>query len=573
MKRKEGAADTANIASTCYISRELHERARTLQLCTSDSDLLTVEKLNRALQEDFIMKRIHHVTWTNFKEKYSGKDMPREEMRAVILKVLEETGGKQLLLNAVQAVYRTASKETATDTFSSRARTARRTIDEPVVPIRDARYQWENGIYDEVLTMTLEGKRPFVVRMPVEWTNLLIEKIFTFEYRDSIRFLFDSDDLLETAVGIMSNNSSPADDLICPSLGLLNIALSTPTCATMMEKFRELSCECAHIGIDESYCLHGNRYLQLRQEEAEAILKMGSFHDAREYLRRGSPPALRGRLWRLALGLSPDESADEGPIFRTLLDDVHSSDYITDELFVMDVLNVVDDPNYFIFDETLREVVLAFSRDRYVREHSEYELYRVISEELTMPSAVQPFLGLACYFAPLGYVCRRGPGFYSLAREIYCQVWCRMVVLSGDAGTLLHVCKTFENLILEAHPRLFLHLVNIGIQPLQIAFQWIQLGFVGFLEVDQLLLLWDRILGYNDTSLLAVLAASIFLFRAESLLSCTSALFAEKLMSEFSRVKILPLLQLFFMGRHAPSLFEKEAKETLSAELREHQRV
>jgi hypothetical protein len=30
---------------------------------------------------------------------------------------------------------------------------------------------------------------------------------------------------------------------------------------------------------------------------------------------------------------------------------------------------------------------------------------------------------------------------------------------------------------------------------LQIAFSWIQLGFVGLLEVDQLLLLWDRVIG------------------------------------------------------------------------------
>lgn len=216
----------------------------------------------------------------------------------------------------------------------------------------------------------------------------------------------------------------------------------------------------------------------------------------------------------------------------------------------MDVLNIVDDPNYFIFDETLREVVLAFSRDTYVRENSSYEIYRIVSEELTMPSAVQPFLGLACYFAPLGYVIRRGPAFYSLSREIYCQLWCKMTVLSGDTGTLLHVCKTFESLLLEAHPRLFLHLVNIGIQPLQIAFQWIQLGYVGFLEVDQLLLLWDRILGYNDTSLLAVFAAAVFVFRAESLLSCNSPEFAERMLREFSRVKVIPLLQIFFMSNN-----------------------
>ncbi len=26
---------------------------------------------------------------------------------------------------------------------------------------------------------------------------------------------------------------------------------------------------------------------------------------------------------------------------------------------------------------------------------------------------------------------------------------------------------------------------------------WLQLGFVGFLEIDQILLLWDRLIGHN----------------------------------------------------------------------------
>jgi hypothetical protein len=30
------------------------------------------------------------------------------------------------------------------------------------------------------------------------------------------------------------------------------------------------------------------------------------------------------------------------------------------------------------------------------------------------------------------------------------------------------VCKTFECLLLQIHPRLFMHLVNIGAQPLKV---------------------------------------------------------------------------------------------------------
>ncbi len=45
-----------------------------------------------------------------------------------------------------------------------------------------------------------------------------------------------------------------------------------------------------------------------------------------------------------------------------------------------------------------------------------------------------------------------------------------------------------------------------------------QLGFVGLLEMDQLLHLWERIIGYMDPTLLAVTAVAIFIHRSEMLL-------------------------------------------------------
>ncbi len=71
----------------------------------------------------------------------------------------------------------------------------------------------------------------------------------------------------------------------------------------------------------------------------------------------------------------------------------------------------------------------------------------------------------------------------------------------------------------------------------QVAFPWIQLGFVGLLEMDQLLHLWDRVIGawpmlhpllpltsscvcagYMDPLVLAVAAAAVFVYRADALL-------------------------------------------------------
>mgnify|MGYP007047707041 CR=1 FL=1 len=52
---------------------------------------------------------------------------------------------------------------------------------------------------------------------------------------------------------------------------------------------------------------------------------------------------------------------------------------------------------------------------------------------------------------------------------------------------------------------------------------WLQFGFVGLLEIDQVLVLWDRVIGYEDPILLAVFAVAVFMTRSETILATTNA--------------------------------------------------
>lgn len=70
-------------------------------------------------------------------------------------------------------------------------------------------------------------------------------------------------------------------------------------------------------------------------------------------------------------------------------------------------------------------------------------------------------------------------------------------------------------------------------------------AFSGYLATDQLLLLWDRILGYNSLEILAVLAAAVFAFRAVNLMEVTSLAAAEAVLADLSTLKVIPLLQIF----------------------------
>ena len=161
------------------------------------------------------------------------------------------------------------------------------------------------------------------------------------------------------------------------------------------------------------------------------------------------------------------------------------------------------------------------------------------------PCAVQPFRGFVSYTAPLTFVYEQEEPIYYCLRAMYAKFWCKLNVMRTAKCTLLPLCKLFEQLVIENHPKLFFYLVQIGVDPLAVALPWIQFGFVGLLDVDQVLLLWDRILGFEDLSLLPILAAAIFVYRSEKLLSATSLDDVKDMFSDGSILQVVPLIQTF----------------------------
>ena len=83
------------------------------------------------------------------------------------------------------------------------------------------------------------------------------------------------------------------------------------------------------------------------------------------------------------------------------------------------------------------------------------------------PCAVQPFLGMAAYAAPLCYVFQPA-SLHSVLLHLYGRLWCRLNVLTSDHHTLLQTCSTFEHLLLHANIKLFMHLTRLGMKPLHV---------------------------------------------------------------------------------------------------------
>lgn len=203
-------------------------------------------------------------------------------------------------------------------------------------------------------------------------------------------------------------------------------------------------------------------------------------------------------MWRVAFGCSAEISTEEVSIFNELRSMCDKYDLLTDELFVHDVCNVADDFRYFVFEDDMKLTALCFSRDDRIRQSADYETHKPLlghacpEQQLqystkngnkygnnnmggvsSPPCGVQPFLGLAAYFAPLCYVSNSPACTYSLAYLTYCRIWCRMNVLTSDDQTLLQTCCTFENLLIHCNMKLFLHLLKLGIKPLNVSFVYL----------------------------------------------------------------------------------------------------
>jgi hypothetical protein len=62
-------------------------------------------------------------------------------------------------------------------------------------------------------------------------------------------------------------------------------------------------------------------------------------------------------------------------------------------------------------------------------------------------------------------------------------------------------------------PELVHHLEKLGIPPAAISIPWISGAFAGCLPVEEVLLLWDRVIGLDSLLPVALLAVAVMCFR------------------------------------------------------------
>ncbi|XP_061440392.1 TBC1 domain family member 19 isoform X1 [Rhineura floridana] len=500
-----------------------------------------------------------------------------ESLKEDIKEFLKTSGWEKKLQNAVYS-------ELIVFPFPCHPSAPPEHIKESLAYMRKAQGSWEKRILKSLNSMCTELGIPLSQKRSVNEQKELLNKwneMGTDEPDLSLfRPVYAPKDFLEVLMNLRNPNYENSEQ---PSfrnhLGLIQVPLKVKDIPELKEYFNELDLNTGQLDIDDSAHvppeLFENEHIRIGQK----VLIEQDSAAAQQYVRQGCPNSLRAELWALILNVS---SQPEGILYyEQLKSNVIQHDLLVDSLIYKDVkLTASNDDYYFVFEDYLYQVLLCFSRDTSVLEHFAYNSAtppksyirgKLGMEEYAVfypPNGVIPFHGFSMYVAPLCFLYNEPSKLYQIFREIYVRYFFRLHSISSHPSGIVSLCLLFETLLQTHLPQLFYHLREIGAQPmvgihfwaeqqqdchnsntgLRISFKWMVRAFSGYLATDQLLLLWDRVLGYNSLEILAVLAAAVFAFRAVNLMEVTSLAAAEAVLADLSTLKVMPLLQIFLFA-------------------------
>ncbi|KAL8612925.1 hypothetical protein ACOMHN_035002 [Nucella lapillus] len=446
---------------------------------------------------------------------------------------------------------------------------------EPLLYVRKAQQAWEKKILKSLNSMCTELNIPLARRRPEReqkdmnsrWTELGSDgpddpPWISFNL-SQIRPVYAPKDFLEVVAGLQNSNyqnSLANGGSFYTFWGTIQVPIKIKTINQLRVQYSEMSISQCQTGVDDMPDIPSDVFDTERSKLGAKVLSANHAPVAREFSKKGCPTWMRGQLWCQILGVGVDEV--DILYYEQLKNCVLQHDLLVDNLLYKDVkLTATNDDQYFVFEDYLYQVLLPFSRDTVVLKHfrlnsanppKSYIRGKLGVEEFAVvypPNGVIPFHGFAMYVAPLCYVYKDVATLYYMFRKMYIQYFFRLHSVSSHPQGIVALSLLFETLLQTHEPELFHHLKSVCCQPLKIAFKWLMRAFSGFLDSDQVLLLWDRVLAFDSLEILPVFAVAIFSFRKTNLMKVLTYNAAEAVLADVTTLHVLPLLQLALFSK------------------------
>ncbi|KAJ3000747.1 hypothetical protein HDV02_003549 [Globomyces sp. JEL0801] len=346
--------------------------------------------------------------------------------------------------------------------------------------------------------------------------------------------LYDDMDLFDALRAIRCKQND-----LGPSLwSAISIPIKTDTLLDLRKKYKELcSYQVQHLGLHNIEDTT-EEYSKFHSDLGENLLGTQDLQKLGQYAKRGISDHLRPKIWNLLL------QSEVIGCYRS-----YKMDLIIDRMIQIDSKHAQNDDGYFIFEDLIKKIMMYWSRDNWITKALMKMNHELLAKDLYSEqgyNGIYPFWGISLYAMPVCYL-HEDPGeAYILFRELYVRYFYKLHTPCNKNGGILQLCIQFENLVKETNSELYFHLSHtIEIQPLEIAFKWILYAFVGILDCEQVLLMWDRIIGYDCLGLLAVTAAALLTYRSDLLFMCKTPNQVMKCFDDCGMIKWVPLVQKF----------------------------
>ncbi|OMJ86828.1 hypothetical protein SteCoe_11604 [Stentor coeruleus] len=431
---------------------------------------------------------------------------------------------------------------------------------EPLSSVSAARQEWSNYLKTRMLNIAFEFDKPLVCSRKTPWIFAVpeehtkksdkeedTEKIELKREREEIPNVFDDKNILNAIIEV--NNGNYRNELL--EWGIVKVHFRTPSIDLLRVAYEELDVAIKQVGVDED-----KMFVDERLAMGEKILSKSYIPYMVQYAKRGVPTSLRGRFYSRILECQ--FASKDSSYFEYLLEQVQKWELSIDRIVQEDSSDVCNDDKFFIFHELLEKIYMSFLRDPWVSENLRAlpNLPIVgISEGKPIgsvpPCGIIPFKHFAKYIAPITFLSEKPEECYYIFRNFYCKYLCFLHSLTSETRGIISLCRLFEDLLQAYDSDLMYHLNQLGIPPLKIAFPWIFYSFVGFIEVEQVYLLWDRMIGYDSPDIIVLLAVALFVYRSDAIMQCSSKEEIEDLFYDLSHMKAIPLIQNFlFVEKH-----------------------
>ena len=428
---------------------------------------------------------------------------------------------------------------------------------EPVDFIEEARAKWSVRLHQAINGMATHLGIPLSKQRSVQereeflsqWSTL---SLMSDDAMKDFQPLFTAKDIFEILTSLKNPNLTENAHTELQRWKMLPLNLSVKSLLNLKIQFEQLDPKLVQL----DSVAYNNEFAEDEiLLQTNKVLKKGLYAAARFLCRYGCPTGSRFELWRMALCI--DFGGGKHMLhFEKLKCMVVKYRFLFDLILLQDLKHTVaNDNNYFVFEDLIYQVLFTFLRDSTVLETATYapidppiactrgRIGTLQHEVVYPPSGVIPIHGFGYYIAPLCFTQANAIPLYVLFTEMYKRYFYQLYTISSHPNGLLSLCCLFEDILQQKNPALVLHLKSIKVEPLKLAYKWILYAFSGYLDPDQVLLLWDRIIGFDSLEVVPILAAAVFHFRASSLLHIGSPAEAEGVLGNLHTLKVLPLIQ------------------------------